>query len=83
MSWISRSYATPVAILSAYGEWRTPVTWMGSSTIVFTQLGENLVAIETDKDTALRAGSQVHLTIDPERIHVFDAATGRSLAPPP
>jgi multiple sugar transport system ATP-binding protein len=67
--------ATPAAI--------TLVEPMGSSTIVFTQLGENLVAIETDKDTALRAGSQVHLTIDPERIHVFDAATGRSLAPPP
>jgi multiple sugar transport system ATP-binding protein len=68
-----QSGATPAAI--------TLVEPMGSSTIVFTQLGKNLVAIETDKHTDLRVGSRVSLDIDPERIHVFDAETGRSLAP--
>ncbi len=67
--------ATPAAI--------TLVEPMGSSTIVFTHLGENLVAIETDKHTDLRVGSPVALDIDPERIHVFDAASGGSLAPAP
>ncbi|MGH2618606.1 MAG: ABC transporter ATP-binding protein [Thermomicrobiales bacterium] len=66
---------TPAAI--------TLVEPMGSSTIVFTQLGDKLVAIETDKDTGLRVGSRVNLDIDPNRIHMFDTATGRSLAPVP
>jgi multiple sugar transport system ATP-binding protein len=68
-----QSGATPTAI--------TLVEPMGSSTIVFTQLGEKLVAIETVKDTVLRVGSRVNLDIDPNRIHIFDASTGRSLAP--
>ena len=59
----------------------TLVEPMGSSTIVYTQLGEQLVAIETGKDTVLRVGSRVSLDIDPNRIHIFDASTGRSLAP--
>ena len=54
---------------------------MGSSTIVYTRIGENLVAIETGKDTNLGAGSAVSLDIDPNRLHLFDAVTGRSLAP--
>jgi ABC-type sugar transport system ATPase subunit len=59
----------------------TLVEPMGSSTIVYTRLGEQLVAIETGKDTELSVGATVSLGIDPTRIHVFDAATGRSLAP--
>ena len=54
---------------------------MGSSTIAYTQLGEQLVAIETGKDTSLQVGTTVGLAIDPRRMHVFDAATGGSLAP--
>jgi multiple sugar transport system ATP-binding protein len=56
---------------------------MGSSTIVYTVLGDKLVAIETDKDTRLSVGSKVGLDIDPHRLHVFDVATGHSLAPQP
>ena len=56
---------------------------MGSSTIVYTLLGDKLVAIETDKDTKLMVGSKVGLDIDPHRLHVFDGATGHSLAPQP
>ncbi len=54
---------------------------MGSSTIVYTQVGAKLVAIETGKDTTLSIGSAVSLDIDPNRLHLFDASTGRSLAP--
>jgi multiple sugar transport system ATP-binding protein len=54
---------------------------MGSSTIAYTELGEQLVAIETGKDTALKVGVTVELRVDPHRIHVFDRATGQSLAP--
>jgi multiple sugar transport system ATP-binding protein len=54
---------------------------MGSSTIVYTRIGENLVAIEMGKDTDLGVGSAVSLEIEPNRLHLFDAATGNSLAP--
>jgi multiple sugar transport system ATP-binding protein len=56
---------------------------MGSSTIIYTSLGDNLVAIETGKNTKLQVGSNVALDIDPDRLHVFDPSTGRSLAPQP
>jgi multiple sugar transport system ATP-binding protein len=61
----------------------TLVEPMGSSTIVYTELGANLVAIETDKDTLLRIGSTATLAIEANRLHVFDPATGQSLAPRP
>ncbi len=57
----------------------TLVEPMGSSTILYTQLGERLVAIETGKDTDLSVGATVSLNIDPNRIHLFDPATGDSL----
>jgi multiple sugar transport system ATP-binding protein len=57
----------------------TLVEPMGSSTILYTQLGERLVAIETDKDTALSVGATVSLRIDPDRIHLFDPASGEAL----
>jgi ABC-type sugar transport system ATPase subunit len=53
---------------------------MGSSTIVYTRVGTNLVAIETGKDTTLGVGSTVSLDVEPNRLHLFDAATGHSLA---
>jgi multiple sugar transport system ATP-binding protein len=58
----------------------TLVEPMGSSTIVYTELGEKLVAIETGKDTSLSVGSSVSLEVDAKRLHLFDASTGRSLA---
>ena len=61
----------------------TLVEPMGSSTILYTQLGERLVAIETGKDTDLSVGATVSLHIDPNRIHLFDAATGSTLAATP
>ena len=54
---------------------------MGSSTIVYTRIGPNLVAIETGKDTSLGVGATVSLAIEPNRLHLFDAVTGDSLAP--
>lgn len=54
---------------------------MGSSTIVYTRLGTNLVAIETTKDTPLGVGAPVALDINPSRLHLFDAASGMTLAP--
>jgi multiple sugar transport system ATP-binding protein len=54
---------------------------MGSSTIVYTRIGANLVAIETGKDTDLGVGATVSLAIEPNRLHLFDAASGQSLAP--
>jgi multiple sugar transport system ATP-binding protein len=58
----------------------TLVEPMGSSTIVYSQLGERLIAIETGKDTPLRVGHAVSLAIDPNRLHLFDPETGLSLA---
>jgi ABC-type sugar transport system ATPase subunit len=57
----------------------TLVEPMGSSTILYTQLGDRLVAIETGKDTDLSVGATVSLRIDPNRIHLFDPASGGSL----
>jgi multiple sugar transport system ATP-binding protein len=57
----------------------TLVEPMGSSTILYSQLGERLIAIETGKDTPLMVGSTVSLTVDPNRLHLFDVETGRSL----
>jgi multiple sugar transport system ATP-binding protein len=61
----------------------TLVEPMGSSTIVYTRLGDNLVALETDKDTQPRIGSIAALAIEPDRLHLFDPATGQTLAPRP
>ena len=61
----------------------TLVEPMGSSTILYTQLGERLVAIETGKDTELSVGTTVSLNIDPNRIHLFDPASGESLTTKP
>jgi ABC-type sugar transport system ATPase subunit len=61
----------------------TLVEPMGSSTIVYTHLGSNLVALETGKDTRLSVGSTMSLGIDPDRLHLFDPTTGRSFAAAP
>jgi multiple sugar transport system ATP-binding protein len=61
----------------------TLVEPMGSSTILYTTLGERLVAIETAKDTRLGVGSRVSLLVEPDRLHLFDMATGHLLAPSP
>jgi multiple sugar transport system ATP-binding protein len=58
----------------------TLVEPMGSSTIVYTEIGAKLIAIETGKDTRLSVGTTVSLDIDPNRLHLFDASTARSLA---
>jgi hypothetical protein len=47
---------------------------------VYTEIGAKLIAIETGKDTSLSVGSAVSLDIDANRLHLFDASTGRSLA---
>ena len=61
----------------------TLVEPMGSSTILYTMLGERLVAIETAKDTRLGVGSRVSLHVEPERLHLFETASGKTLAPSP
>jgi multiple sugar transport system ATP-binding protein len=53
---------------------------MGSSTILYSRLGEQLVAIETGKDTPLQVGETVPLSVDPQHMHLFDVRTGESLA---
>jgi len=56
---------------------------IGHESIVYANAGtEKLVAI-FDPHEAPRVGEVVSLSVDAERIHLFDAATERSLAPPP
>jgi ABC-type sugar transport system ATPase subunit len=59
----------------------TLVEAMGSSTILYARLGDQLVAIETGKDVPTRVGESIPLHVEPERLHLFDPETGRSLAP--
>jgi multiple sugar transport system ATP-binding protein len=61
----------------------TLVEPMGSSTILYSRLGEQLVAIETGKDTPLQVGEAVSLSVDPQHMHLFDVETARSLAKEP
>jgi ABC-type sugar transport system ATPase subunit len=58
----------------------TLVEPMGSSTILHSRPGEQLVAIETGKDTPLQVGEAVSLTVDPQHMHLFDCGTGESWA---
>jgi multiple sugar transport system ATP-binding protein len=59
----------------------TLIEAMGSSTILYANLGERLVAIETGKDVRARVGETIGLHVEPERLHLFDPASGLSLAP--
>ncbi|MFN8593054.1 MAG: ABC transporter ATP-binding protein [Thermomicrobiales bacterium] len=59
----------------------TLVEPMGSSTIVYTRLGETLVAIETSKDTTMAVGANAVLDVDPRQLHLFDPVSGNSLRP--
>ncbi len=61
---------------------RTAVTLvepMGSTTIVYAHMAGKLVAAETDKATPLTTGSEVTFGIAPDRLHLFDPDTGRTL----
>ncbi|HEU0115001.1 MAG TPA: TOBE domain-containing protein, partial [Thermomicrobiales bacterium] len=59
----------------------TLIEAMGSSTILYARLGEQLVAIETGKDARARVGETIALHVEPARLHLFDPASGLSLAP--
>jgi ABC-type sugar transport system ATPase subunit len=59
----------------------TLIEAMGSSTILYARLGEQLVAIETGKDARVRIGETISLHVEPARLHLFDSASGLSLAP--
>ena len=53
---------------------------MGSSTVVYVPIGGKLVSIEVGKESMVTAGDHVSVSLPPERIHLFAADTGRSLA---
>lgn len=55
---------------------------MGSSTVVYVPLGGKLVSIEVGKDSAVKAGEQVAVTVPTDRVHLFNADSGVSLAAP-
>jgi ABC-type sugar transport system ATPase subunit len=57
----------------------TLVEPMGSATIVYVPLAGRLIAVETDKATALTAGSRVSLAVPPDRLHLFDRETERAI----
>jgi multiple sugar transport system ATP-binding protein len=70
-------------ILDAASPTTAPITLvepMGSSTILYSRLGVQLVAIETGKDTPLKVGEAVSLSVDPRQLHLFHTETGESLA---
>jgi multiple sugar transport system ATP-binding protein len=53
---------------------------MGSTTIIYAPLGGKLIACQTEKETALTAGSPIGIGIAPGRLHLFDPTTEAALA---
>ena len=58
----------------------TSVEQLGSDSFIFSRdsNGEELV-LTTKGQTEIRSGDQIHLKIDPDRMHVFDAQTRQTL----
>jgi multiple sugar transport system ATP-binding protein len=52
---------------------------IGSDLFLAVQLGETLAKVRTAPDRRLDRGDTVHLRLTPDRVHLFDAATGRAL----
>jgi len=52
----------------------------GDLTFVHVRLGTAMVVISVPPHTRLRPDQAVHVQFDQQRLHVFDAATGRALA---
>jgi multiple sugar transport system ATP-binding protein len=54
---------------------------LGEDVIVDLDLGGQLLRAKTPGRTRLAEGAQVHVQIDPGRLHVFDRANGRRIEP--
>jgi ABC-type sugar transport system ATPase subunit len=52
---------------------------LGETTLVNLKLGDALVKMRINGKSALRDGAQVHLRLDPERLHIFDRRSQRRL----
>ncbi len=57
----------------------TLVEPMGSATVLYVPVGDQLITVETDKESRFEAGTAIGLTLPPERVHVFDAASENSM----
>jgi ABC-type sugar transport system ATPase subunit len=45
---------------------------VGAEKYVHARLGDNLITVRTSKDTAYHTGEQICLSVDSEKLHVFD-----------
>ncbi|HLZ04454.1 MAG TPA: sn-glycerol-3-phosphate ABC transporter ATP-binding protein UgpC [Bradyrhizobium sp.] len=53
---------------------------LGADTLVFATMAGHQMAVRVRPDARPQRGSPVHLSFDLDRVHLFDAATGKRLA---
>ena len=54
---------------------------LGEDVIVDLDFGGQPLRVKSPGRTRLAEGAQVHVRVDPEKLHVFDRATGRRIEP--
>jgi multiple sugar transport system ATP-binding protein len=52
---------------------------LGSEIIVDLKLGENLIKVKTSSDTDVKIGETKYITLNKEKMHIFDKKTGKVL----
>ncbi len=55
---------------------------LGDATLVAVKLGPDLVTVKVGPTEGRRIGEQVGIAVDPARIHLFDAGSGRRMQEP-
>jgi multiple sugar transport system ATP-binding protein len=73
-----------VVVGQGEGSFDAPIGFVestGSSTYIATATAPELTVVETGRDR-VRSGDRIGLLIRPERVHLFDAATGRRIDDP-
>ena len=55
------------------------VEHLGSETILFAEVQEQMITFKTDKAASLKAGDNVTLNVSPTSLHVFDAKSERRI----
>jgi multiple sugar transport system ATP-binding protein len=54
---------------------------LGSDTLTFFTLGESEVIARLPPLPSIKAGARIGLSVDPEKMHLFDAATEKLIEP--
>ena len=76
--------AEDAALVESGGQIRAPIyafELLGDATMVTVRAGEDFLAVKTPKDYRGRIGDAVEITVPPDKLHLFDKATGTRLTP--